>query len=121
MLFHRKRHFLFSKSSIGRVHKNSMLKFLKYSQCQCHEIFDLWFFHQTIPPSALIHGLKPFRIWLRIRRVNRVGNSQNRLPRSDRDRGSRCFCKSSPLTGAFSYSCKYVMFTYVFVFAIVSL
>jgi hypothetical protein len=33
---------------------------------QCHEIFDLWFFHQVIPP--LIHGLKPFWILLRIRR-----------------------------------------------------
>jgi hypothetical protein len=31
----------------------------------------LGFFHQTIPPRALIHGLKPFRIWLRIRRENR--------------------------------------------------
>jgi hypothetical protein len=29
------------------------------------------FFHQTIPPRALIHGLKPFRIWLRICRENR--------------------------------------------------
>jgi hypothetical protein len=36
---------------------------------QCHEIFDLWFFHQTIPPGALIHGLKHFCIWLRIRGV----------------------------------------------------
>jgi hypothetical protein len=59
---------------------------------QCHEIFDPRFFcHQTIPPRALIQGLKLFRIWLRIRRENRVGNRQNRLPRSDRDRGSRLF------------------------------
>jgi hypothetical protein len=56
---------------------------------QCHEIFDPRLFHQTIPPRALIHGLKPFRIWLRIRRENRVGNRQNRFPRSDRDRGGR--------------------------------
>jgi hypothetical protein len=34
---------------------------------QCHKIFDP---HQTIPPRALTHGLKPFRIWLRIRREN---------------------------------------------------
>jgi hypothetical protein len=34
---------------------------------QCHEIFDPWLFQQTIPPRALSHGLKPFRIWLRIR------------------------------------------------------
>jgi hypothetical protein len=29
------------------------------------------FFHQTIPPRALIQGLKPFRIWLRICREKR--------------------------------------------------
>jgi hypothetical protein len=27
---------------------------------QCQEVFDLRFFHQTIPPRPLIHGLKPF-------------------------------------------------------------
>jgi hypothetical protein len=27
-----------------------------------HEIFDLWFFHQTIPPGPLFNGLKPFCI-----------------------------------------------------------
>jgi hypothetical protein len=27
---------------------------------QCYEIFDLWFFHQTIPPGPLVHGLKNF-------------------------------------------------------------
>jgi hypothetical protein len=27
---------------------------------QCHEIFDPRFFHQTIPPRALIHGLSRF-------------------------------------------------------------
>jgi hypothetical protein len=37
---------------------------------QGHEIFDPRF-NQTIPPRALIHGLKSFRIWLRIRRENR--------------------------------------------------
>jgi hypothetical protein len=46
----------------------------------------LVFFHQTIPPWALIHGLKPFRIWIRIRRENRLCNRQNRLLRPDRDR-----------------------------------
>jgi hypothetical protein len=29
------------------------------------------FFHRSIPTRALIHGLTPFRIWLRIRRDNR--------------------------------------------------
>jgi hypothetical protein len=53
---------------------------------QCHAIFDFWFFHQTIPPRALIHGVKPFRIWIQIRRENRLCNSQNHLPRPDRDR-----------------------------------
>jgi hypothetical protein len=37
------------------------------------------FFHQTIPPRALIHGLKPFCIWLRFRQENR----DNRLQSSD--------------------------------------
>jgi hypothetical protein len=37
---------------------------------QCHKIFDLWFFHHSTPPRALTHRLKPFRIWLRIRREN---------------------------------------------------
>jgi hypothetical protein len=46
---------------------------------QCHEIFDPRFFHQTITPRALIHGLKPFCIWLRFRRENR----DNRLQTSD--------------------------------------
>jgi hypothetical protein len=38
---------------------------------QCHEISDLWFFHQTIPSGHLNHWLKPFWIWLRIREVIR--------------------------------------------------
>jgi hypothetical protein len=31
------------------------------------------FFHKTISPRALIHGLKPFRIWLRLRRGSGFG------------------------------------------------
>jgi hypothetical protein len=31
-------------------------------------------FHQTAPPMSLIHGLKPFRIWLRIRKENSLRN-----------------------------------------------
>jgi hypothetical protein len=34
---------------------------------QYHEIFDLWFLHQTIPTRSLIHALQSFRILLRIR------------------------------------------------------
>jgi hypothetical protein len=33
---------------------------------QCHEIFYLCCFHQTTLSRPLIHGLKLFRIWLRI-------------------------------------------------------
>jgi hypothetical protein len=39
---------------------------------QLREIFDPCFFSSNNPPRALIHGLKPFRIWLRIRRENRL-------------------------------------------------
>jgi hypothetical protein len=39
---------------------------------QSHEIFvPLFFFQQSTPPRALIHGLRPFLIWPRIRRENR--------------------------------------------------
>jgi hypothetical protein len=33
----------------------------------CHEIFDLFIFHQSTPPRPLIHALKYFRIPFRIR------------------------------------------------------
>jgi hypothetical protein len=39
------------------------------------------FFHQSTPPRALTHGLKPFRIWLRIRRDNRFESRENRFQR----------------------------------------
>jgi hypothetical protein len=48
---------------------------------QLHEIFDPSFFHQSTPPRALIHGLKPLRIWLRIRRDNRFERRQNLFQR----------------------------------------
>jgi hypothetical protein len=44
---------------------------------QCPEIFDPRGFHQTISPRALIDGLKPFRMWLRIRRDNRLQSSDS--------------------------------------------
>jgi hypothetical protein len=56
----------------------------------------LGFFHQTIPPRALIHGLKPLCIWLRIRRENRFENRQNRISRSQWDRGHRHFLSEFP-------------------------
>jgi hypothetical protein len=37
----------------------------------CMRFSTLGFFHQSTPPRALIHGLKPFRIWPNIRRKNR--------------------------------------------------
>jgi hypothetical protein len=61
----------------------------------------LGFFHQTIPPRALIYGQKPFRIWLRIRRENRS------IP---------LFCQSSSMICTFSRNYKYVMFTYLLLF-----
>jgi hypothetical protein len=49
---------------------------------QCHEIFDPQFFSSINPPWVLIHGLKPFRIWLRNRREirdNRLKSSASAL------------------------------------------
>jgi hypothetical protein len=40
----------------------------------------LGFFHQSIPPKALIHGLKPFCIWLRFRRENQDNRLQSLDP-----------------------------------------
>jgi hypothetical protein len=40
-------------------------------------------FSSNNPPRALIHGLKPIRKWLRIRRENRVGNRQNLMTPRD--------------------------------------
>jgi hypothetical protein len=34
---------------------------------QCHEIFDLWFFRQSIIPRPQMNTLKYFRILFRIR------------------------------------------------------
>jgi hypothetical protein len=47
---------------------------------QCHEIFDSHvFLLQSTPSRSLIHGLKPFGIWLRIHQDNRFENRQNRI------------------------------------------
>jgi hypothetical protein len=66
------------------------------------------FFHQSTPPRALIHRLKPFRILLLIRRENRFGIRQNRL----RPQKTTFFYWWSPLIFTFSSNYKYVMFTY---------
>jgi hypothetical protein len=54
-------------------------------KCQCHEIFDPRLFSSNNPPRALIHGLKPFRTWLRICRVIRDNSLQIRIPRCQWD------------------------------------
>jgi hypothetical protein len=41
-----------------------------------HEIFDLCFFHKSTPPRPIIHGLKPFWIWLRIREENPMSSQR---------------------------------------------
>jgi hypothetical protein len=58
---------------------SSNIKFLKIFSAgtasaslkgELHRFSTLGFFSST--PGALIHGLQPFRIWLRIRRENRL-------------------------------------------------
>jgi hypothetical protein len=34
---------------------------------QCHEIFDFWFFHESVSPKPVSVPLGPFRIFLKIR------------------------------------------------------
>jgi hypothetical protein len=46
-------------------------------------------FHQSTPPRALIHWLKPFRIWLRIRRDNRFERRPNLFQRGQWPRWNR--------------------------------
>jgi hypothetical protein len=50
-------------------------------------MFGPRFFHQTIPPRALIHGIKSFCMWLSIRRENQDNHCKVRIPRSQWDRG----------------------------------
>jgi hypothetical protein len=67
---------------------------------QCHDIFDpQFFFHQTFPPRTLINRLKPFLIWFHICRDNQFES----------------------VIFTFSSSYIYVMFTYLFVFILVTL
>jgi hypothetical protein len=91
----------------SRIAKNIALFFrhLSHSHCERDSVtrfMTLSFFHQTIPPRALIHGLKPFCIWLRFCRENRDNRLQsldpavsmrprNRFPRSQWDCGIE-FC-----------------------------
>jgi hypothetical protein len=68
-------------------------------------------FSSNNPPRALplIHGLKPFRIWLHIRRENRFENRQNLDPAGKN--------QSSTLIFTYSSNHIYVMFTYFFSFS----
>jgi hypothetical protein len=62
--------------------KNKMFQYtVQILKGQCHEIFDLWFFYQTNSPRPLIHGLKPFCIWLGIREDIRLRNRRFWLER----------------------------------------
>jgi hypothetical protein len=55
---------------------------------QLHEFLTLGFFHKSTPPRALIHCLRPFRIWSRIRRENRnIRMSDGQWPRWNRFSG----------------------------------
>jgi hypothetical protein len=45
---------------------------MEYLKGQLHKIFDPRFFSSNNSPRPLIRGLKPFRIWLCIRRENRL-------------------------------------------------
>jgi hypothetical protein len=88
---------------------------------QCHEIFVPHYFHQTILPSALIHGLKCFaygfvfaeKIDAEIAEIGSRGLNETS--------GSKFVCQRSPLILIFFSNYSYVMFTYLFVFVMFSL
>jgi hypothetical protein len=82
---------------------------MNYCSCPCsyihskvhsHEIFDPRFCHQSTPSLGPDSRAEAVSQW---------------------DRGNRLFCQSSSLIITFSSNCIYVMFTYLFVFAMVSL
>ena len=49
---------------------------------QCHEIFDLYFFHESNPSGPLINRLKWFCLKIRFRKDIRIRSSKNSTPRS---------------------------------------
>jgi hypothetical protein len=61
---------------------------------QCHEIFDLRFFRQSITPRPLINTLKYFRILFRIRRATRP---LSLIPRYAAKRGIKIFYNVAPI------------------------
>ena len=64
---------------------------------QCHEIFDLYFFHEWNPSGPLINRLKWFCFKIRFRQDIRIRNSQNSTPRSVILRKVKMFWQASPL------------------------
>jgi hypothetical protein len=71
---------ILSSCLIGR--KGWILTFLKpIKGTVSRDFWPLVFFHQSTPPRALTHRLKPYRIWLRIHRDNRFKNCKNRFQR----------------------------------------
>ena len=49
---------------------------------QCHEIFDLYFFHESNPSGPLINRLKWFCLKIRFREDIRIPSSKNSTQRS---------------------------------------
>jgi hypothetical protein len=41
--------------------------YFRHLKGQCHEIFDFWFFHESVSPKNLSIPLRPFRIFSKIR------------------------------------------------------
>ena len=57
---------LYDKVRVNKIYSWGQLK------GQCHEIFDLHFFHDSNPPRPLINRLNYFRILFRFRRDLRI-------------------------------------------------
>jgi hypothetical protein len=51
-----------------------MQNIAKENRVTAHGILNPRFFHPSIPPRALVHGLEPFRIFLQIPREIRFGS-----------------------------------------------
>jgi hypothetical protein len=62
----------FSWSSEERIYNLIFFNFVEITwlKGQYYEISDTLFFHQTIPPGRLLHGIKRCHIWIRIREEN---------------------------------------------------
>jgi hypothetical protein len=57
-----------------KIYENIVISEPYFIKGLCYEIFHLKFFHQTTLSELLIHGLKPFRLWIRVRRDIRLWN-----------------------------------------------